>query len=247
MIDMHCHVLYDVDDGSKSEEQSMEMLRAAESVGFKGIVLTPHYMSYTHFISPVSENRKRHRRLNQLIKREGLNLRLYLGNEVFYEPDLLPDLERGEFTTLNKGSYFLVETMRHDANKDHFLDFLYRIQIKGYETIVAHPERYDFVQDDPNVLLDYLDRGNLLQVNALSLIGFYGKYAQKTAEIMLDCNMAQFLSSDAHMTKAYELMPKALDRALEIVGPRVLKRLMLTNPTIALGAKGNIVVNPTEY
>lgn len=247
MIDMHNHVLYGVDDGSRSYEESLSMLKTAAAIGFTGIVLTPHYMSYTNYTSIVTENRERHKHLKRLVKEEGLNLQLYLGNEVFYEPDLLPVLERGEFTTLNRGSYFLVETMRHDADKDHFLDFLYRIQLKGYNTIVAHPERYDFVQDNPNVLLTFLDRGHLLQMNALSLVGFYGKYAMKTAEIMLKCNMAQFMASDAHRVRAYEKMPEALDIALDIMGPKRFRRMMINNPAVVLGAVGEIAVNPIEY
>lgn len=247
MIDIHNHVLYGVDDGSRSFEESMSMLKTAAAIGFTGIVLTPHYMSYTSYTSTVNENRERHKHLKQFVKQEGLNLQLYLGNEVFYEPDLLPVLERGEFTTLNKGSYFLVETMRHDANKDYFLDFLYRIQLKGYNTIVAHPERYDFVQDDPNVLLTFLDRGHLLQMNALSLVGFYGKYAKKTAEIMLECNMVQFIASDAHRVRAYEKMPEALNIARDIMGLKHFSRIMVNNPAVVLGARGRIAVNPNEY
>ena len=136
--------------------------------------------------------------------------------------------------------------MRHDADKDHFLDFLYRIQLKGYRTIVAHPERYDFVQDNPGVLIDFLDRGHLLQINALSLIGFYGKHAKETAEVLLKHNMVQFMASDAHRVQAYQKMPEALDIALDLIGPKNFRRIMIDNPAVSLGAKGDIVINPLE-
>lgn len=247
MIDMHCHVLYGVDDGSRSFEESLTMIKAAQAVGFKGIVMTPHYMSYTQYTSSLNHNRKIHKHLKRLLIEEGIDVQLYLGNEVFYEPDLLPVLERGEFITLNRSGFFLVETMRHDADKDHFLDFLYRIQLKGYRTIVAHPERYDFVQDNPDTLIDFLQRGNLLQVNALSLIGFYGKHAKETAKILLKRNMVQFMASDAHRVQAYEKMPEALDMALELVGAKNFQRIMMINPAISLGARGEIITNPIEY
>jgi len=246
MIDMHCHVLYGVDDGSRTFEESLAMIKAAQTIGFKGIVLTPHYMSYTQYTSSLNHNRIIHKHLKKLLVEEGVDIQLYLGNEIFYEPDLLPVLERGEFITLNRNGFFLIETMRHDADKDHFLDFLYRIQLKGYRTIVAHPERYDFVQDNPGVLIDFLDRGHLLQINALSLIGFYGKHAKETAEVLLKHNMVQFMASDAHRVHAYQKMPEALDIALDLIGPKNFRRIMIDNPAVSLGAKGDIVINPLE-
>lgn len=247
MFDMHCHVLYGIDDGSKTLENSVEMLRTAERVGFQGVVLTPHYMSYTNFISPVSENKKRLKALRNAIKEEGINLMLFLGNELYYEPDLLNMTEGREFTTINKSDYFLVETMRHDSNVEHLQDFLYRLQTKGYRTILAHPERYDFVQDDPNVLIDFMEKGTYMQINMLSLIGFYGSRAQATAQIMLDHNMVQFMASDAHRVKSYEKMEEACDIARSQIGDRKFKEIMTLNPAIVISNKSGINCHPFEY
>ena len=230
MIDIHTHVLYGIDDGSPTIENSLEMLRVAERIGFRGVVLTPHYMSYTNFVSRVTEN-----------------IQLFLGNELYYEPDMIQMVEAGEFTTLNKSNYFLVETMRHDSSVEHLQEFLYRLQAKGYSTILAHPERYDFVRENPNVLLDFIDKGTYIQTNALSLTGFYGSASKETAEIMLEHNMVQFLASDAHRVKSYELMERALERAEEIVGRKKFEQIMNLNPAIVLSNKGTIECSPVEY
>ncbi len=247
MIDLHTHVLFGVDDGSPDLEYSIEMLKEAEQIGFKGIVLTPHYMSYTSYVSRVDENRKKMRELVTRLKEEDVNLKLYLGNELYYEPELIHSIESGEFTTLNRGNYFLVETMRHDSDVNHVQDFLYRLHLKGYSTILAHPERYDFIQEDPNIAINFIQKGTLLQLNALSLIGFYGTHAKETAEIMLEHDMIQFLSSDAHRTKSYEKMPQALSYAEELVGKKKINELVWTNPMIVLGKKGTINCNPIPY
>ncbi|MEG0509637.1 MAG: CpsB/CapC family capsule biosynthesis tyrosine phosphatase, partial [Eubacterium sp.] len=126
-------------------------------------------------------------------------------------------------------------------------DFLYRLQAKGYSTILAHPERYDFVREDPNILLDFMDKGTYIQTNALSLIGFYGSGSKETAEIMLEHDMVQFLASDAHRVKSYELMEKALNKAEEIIGKNKLGQIMNYNPAMVLGNKDKIQCTPIEY
>ncbi len=247
MFDLHCHVLYGIDDGAKSIDDSVEMLRMAEQIGFQGVVLTPHYMSYTNYISPVNENKKRLKALRKAIAEEGIDVKLFLGNELYYEPELLNMVGSREFTPINKSDYFLVETMRHDSNVEHVQDFLYRLQTKGYKTILAHPERYDFVQDDPNILIDFMKKGTLIQMNMLSLIGFYGSRSQETAEIMLEHNMVQFMASDAHRVKSYEKMAVACEVAVDWIGAKKFKELMVLNPAIVLSNKSGIICNPREY
>lgn len=247
MIDIHTHVLYGIDDGSQTLENSIEMLRTAEQIGFRGVVLTPHYMSYTNFVSKIDENKKRMKCLIKALRAENIQVQLFLGNELYYEPDMIDRVDKREFTTLNKSNYFLVETMRHDSSVEHLQDFLYRLQAKGYSTILAHPERYDFVREDPNILLDFMDKGTYIQTNALSLTGFYGSGSKETAEIMLEHDMVQFLASDAHRVKSYELMEKALSKAEALIGKKKLGRIMNYNPAMVLSNKDKIHCTPIEY
>ncbi len=128
----------------------------------------------------------------------------------------------------------------------HFEDFLYCLQIKGYSPIIAHPERYDFVQENPDVLMRFLEMGSLVQMNALSLTGYYGHHAIDTARIMLERNMVQFMASDAHKLRAYEQMDKALDEAWEILGEKRFNTIMRENPIRVLGNVNYIDVNPKK-
>lgn len=244
MIDMHTHILPGVDDGSPSIHDSVVMLQKAESLGFEAIVLTPHYMSFTNYTSTLQKNKRIMNQLSHAILDAGVCIKLYLGNEVFFDPDILELFDSDQFIALNKSTYYLVETVRHDANVVHFEDFLYHLQLKGFDPIIAHPERYDFVQDDPEVLLDFIEKGSLVQMNALSLVGYYGHHAQETAKILLERNMVQFMASDAHSLRAYEKMDEALDIAWEILGENRFNRIMKTNPRIAVGGMGQIQADP---
>jgi protein-tyrosine phosphatase len=246
MIDMHTHILPGVDDGSSSICDSIEMLRKAETLGFEAVVLTPHYMSYTDYTSTLQTNKKIMNQLISEISEQGIRIKLYLGNEIFFDPEILDIFESDQFIALNKSTYYLVETVRHDANVAHFEDFLYRLQLKGFYPIIAHPERYDFVQNDPKTLLDFIEKGSLVQMNALSLVGYYGHHAQDTAKILLERNMVQFMASDAHSLRAYEKMDEALDIAWELLGEDRFNRIMKINPRIAVGGKGQIQVNPEK-
>ncbi|MGL6292707.1 tyrosine-protein phosphatase [Eubacterium aggregans] len=176
-----------------------------------------------------------------------LEIQVYLGNEVFYDPDILKILDSDQFSALNKSRYLLVETVRHDASVESFEDFLYRLQLKGYSPVIAHTERYDFVQEDPNVLLDLINKGSFIQMNMLSLTGYYGHGAKETAHIMLENNMAQFMTSDAHRARSYKLMGEALEIAQDVLGPRQFKRMMSDNPKVALGGNGRIECAPKAY
>ncbi|SDX99553.1 tyrosine-protein phosphatase [Eubacterium barkeri] len=247
MIDIHTHVLPGVDDGSNGIDESIEMLRVAESLGFRAVTLTPHYMSYTNYTSTLSNNKKIMQQLVKAMKQQNLEIQVYLGNEVFYDPDILKILDSDQFIALNKSRYLLVETVRHDASVESFEDFLYRLQLKGYSPVIAHPERYDFIQEDPNVLLDLINKGSFIQMNMLSLTGYYGHGAKETAHIMLENNMAQFMASDAHRVRSYKLMDEALAIAQDILGARQFKRMMSDNPKVALGGNGRIECAPKAY
>ena len=84
-------------------------------------------------------------------------------------------------------------------------------------------------------------------MNMLSLIGFYGSGAKETAHIMLEHNMMQFMASDAHRLKSYELMEEAIDYSRSLMGEKQFKRIMSHNPMVAIGGKGQIECYPTEY
>lgn len=244
MIDMHNHVLYGVDDGAQSIEDSVEMLFKAKEIGFSGVVLTPHYMCYQNFTSPVAENKKRYETLKKILARAGLELDLYLGSELLYEYKLVDLIDKEEFTTLAGTPWFLVETIRHVGTATGVQNFMHKLKEKGYKAILAHPERYDFVQEDPNVLLDFMKSGVLIQCNYLSLVGYYGEPSRHTLEILLKHHMVQLMGSDAHQVEGYERYPEARAAGVSLVGEEEWNRIMCRNPELLIKNEGGITVNP---
>ena len=197
MKDLHCHILMNIDDGSKNIEESLELLKQAAKEGISDILLTPHYIKNSNY----NANNKLKLELLNILKEHAklnnININLYLGNEVYIDDDIISLLVNKEISTLNNSRYILLELpfMNEILN---LKDIIFKIINNGYIPIIAHPERYHFVKNDPLVLKEYLDMGVLFQGNYKSLFGLYGSKAKKTLKILLKNNMIHFLASDIH-------------------------------------------------
>ena len=203
MKDIHSHLLYGIDDGSKDIDESISLLKDMEKAGVEELILTPHYVEDSKYNCNNNSKEKIFNTLVKEAKKEKININLYLGNEVFITPNLIKLLERGEIRTLNNSRYLLFELpMRQNDNSlSQIVNDLVR---KGYIPVLAHPERYKMVQDHPNVLEDYLRSGLLLQGNFTSLFGKYGRKSEKTLKYMLKKEWITFLGSDTHHEVRYD-------------------------------------------
>ena len=187
MLDIHTHILPNVDDGSKSLEESIELLRSEVNNGVTTVILTPHQNA-------------RIKTKNELIKRflefkkEIDFIDLYLGSEIYYYDDLIADLVNDRVLTINNSKYVLVEfSTRTETN---IADIVYEIVLKGYKPIIAHIERYPYL-----TLENYLaikNNGGLIQINASS---YEDKYFKKKTKILLKNKLVDFVASDCHNTK----------------------------------------------
>lgn len=247
MIDIHSHSLPGVDDGAQTMEESMDMIRAAKDQGFKSIILTPHYILNSNFESGIKENKDILKTLKKTVKDAGIDLILFLGNEVCFQVDILDFVEKDCFLTMNDSRYLLIETRSQLTDLYNFEAFLFKLQLKGYIPIIAHPERYDFVQKDPNILGNLVAHGSLAQMNMLSLTGFYGTSAQSAAKILLTHNMVHFLASDAHNPKSYEKFAKGREIAVELIGEEKVMKMLEENPRRVLVDETITMTEPETY
>ena len=141
MIDIHSHILPGVDDGARTLTDSIEILRELVSVGVTDVVMTPHYIVDTHYMSSRFENLKIIEKLKQVVADEGLNINIYLGNEIFIDNGILENLKMGKISGLAGSRYLLIELPLNEEfpnYEDIFLDLMNR----GYKVVLAHPERY---------------------------------------------------------------------------------------------------------
>lgn len=197
MVDIHSHVIYGIDDGAKTIEDSLEMLRQAESVGIHHIIATPHYNDFIH--SDFFEKRDKHcAELNVLCKKEGINIKIEAATEVAFLSDWDKILAEPRCTIRQK--FILIEFPDRDL-PESCLDTIFRVRRSGLVPIIAHPERCKNIQQGKYLIDELLRLGAHFQCDAGSFLGHFGSEAKKCAEKLYRLGYFQFLGSDAHETK----------------------------------------------
>ncbi len=197
-IDLHCHLVANVDDGAASEEETKRMLDLAERDGIKTIVATPHVFS-----SHCSEKdpRKIFEAVGKLVdacSKSGSPVAVLPGAEVFFTSNLSDYLtEYRDFLTLNRSSYFLLE-FPFDFIFHGATDFIYRVMMEGLIPIIAHAERNRIIQRNPRLVYEMVQMGALCQVNAASFTGYFGEMEEDLARLLLRNNLVHVIASDAH-------------------------------------------------
>lgn len=229
MIDVHCHILPGIDDGSRSVEESMEMIKEAYEAGFTNIISTSHYIEESYH-TPKAKRQELIDMLNAKTEEEGMDIRIYNGAEAYITPNLAHLIEVEELPTMNGTKYLLMELPMH--NQILYLDrILKEVISKGITLIIAHPERYSYVQKNYKVLNELVDMGVLFQSNYGSCIGQYGKEAEKTLKKLLKANMISFFGTDCHRSNSvYCQMPEILRKLEKMVGREKLEELTTINP-----------------
>lgn len=197
MIDLHSHLIWSVDDGAKSREMTLNMLKQAIQGGTTKIVLTPHYTP-GRFMLPFNEIEKKAAGVKTLVKENNLNIEIYYGQEVFYTKNILEDYEKGYINTINNSKYMLIEFDMREFSEREVIETLYELQLRGVVPIIAHPERYQKFIKNPYLINEFIKEGFLFQLNIGSLAGEFGKDVKKTAEIFLKHKIYNFIGSDAH-------------------------------------------------
>lgn len=217
MIDVHSHVLPFVDDGSKSLNASLEMIRTAIEFGVTDLFLTPHYMRLRNYVSTYEQNKRVLVEFEEELKKSNLSIRLHLGNEIYYTIDAIKQLREGLITTMGDSRFVLVE-FSMDQPEEDLPDAISNLKAAGYLPIIAHPERYDYIRTQKD--FELLKRmGAYTQINASSITGKYGTSVQKFVLKMIKQNLIDFVASDIHefrkndLSKAYELVTKKFGKS----------------------------------
>ena len=204
MKDLHCHLLYGIDDGSKSIEESMALLRKMNKAGCKEIIMTPHYIRGSKYTANNEAKEKLLTEIKKELKKEKIDMQLYLGNEVFFSSKFVELIDKKEVATLNGSRYILFEfPLRNTYHNTG--EILSKIMSKGYVPILAHPERYELFQNNPDLVEEYLRMGLLMQGNYTSLLGKYGRKPKKLLKYYIKKGWISFLGSDTHHEFKYKM------------------------------------------
>ena len=245
MIDIHCHILPGLDDGSKSMEETLEIIRQLEMAGFKTLIATPHVIEGREFLSPAEilcavEQVRKH------VAEAGISIEILPGAENYIFPDLAKWAREGKLMTLgNTGRYLLVELPMLEI--PHYTEqVLFELQVQGLIPVLAHPERNKGLIDQPCYLLDWAKKGILYQLNLRSLGGRYGPQSQELAEVMLKSQLIHFVGSDAHRPSQRDsVYLEALQGIRATFGEEPFQEVALRNPQAILSGKA--LMNEREY
>ncbi len=211
MYDIHTHLLFDVDDGVTTLDESIKQLKKAYNAGYKGIVLTPHYIKDSNYNISYQKNKQKFQKLKKQLKENNIDLELFLGNEVFANKNIIELLNNKEVSTINNSKYILVEFSRI-IDFSRILSFSDLIIKNNLIPIIAHPERYECIQEDYKRIYELKKMGIIIQINSLSILGKYGKKVKKTVKNILKTNQVDVVANDVHSRDVYKLVKKVKRR-----------------------------------
>ena len=198
MIDIHTHILPETDDGGESLEEAYEMALMAVRSGVEALAATPHSNQRENFLDiELKRQEKAFSELEQLLLQENVPLKLYRGMEIWSSVDVAEKIKLGKLITLNQTPYALIE-FAYDEEPWMIEAIVEELRGTGFVPILAHPERYFCVQEDPFLLQEWREGGALAQMNKGSILGRFGRKIERTAEMLLKNHLFTCIASDAH-------------------------------------------------
>ena len=230
LIDSHSHILPGLDDGAKTMDETLGMVRQLYEAGFKTLMATPHVLEGTDYLRP-AEILKVTEQVRQAVAEAGIPVEIVPGAENYIFPDMGKWVREEKLLTLgNTGKYILVELPMFEI--PHYTDqVFFELQVQGLTPILAHPERYKGLVDEPERLLDWAKKGVLFQLDLRSLRGRYGPKSQELAETLLRSDLIHFVGSDAHrVSRSGSSEREALQSVKDLVGEERFRELTQMNP-----------------
>ncbi|OIQ32619.1 MAG: hypothetical protein BM555_04840 [Crocinitomix sp. MedPE-SWsnd] len=201
--DLHSHLIPGIDDGSKSLDESMAMLRKFSELGYKKVITTPHVMSDFYKNNPriILGGLET---VREAIKKEGLAIEIEAAAEYYLDLHFEELIAKKEVLTF--GDNHVLFELSFSAEQSRIKEVIFELLSSGYKPILAHVERYPFYFEEYEKIQNYIDRGCLMQLNINSLSGQYGPGVKKMAESLIDKDMIDVIGSDCHHLGHLELL-----------------------------------------
>ena len=244
MIDFHNHILPCIDDGSSSIGMTLNMLKRAEEQGITDIVNTTHYKHPKMFGKEVGYDiiKRSIIDVEEIISQNNINIKLHAGAETFFHEDLLK-LVDDKLATFCNGQYMLIEFLTNFLPPNH-KHVLFELKMKGVTPIIAHPERYKDVQENIEIVPNWLESGCIIQIDAGSPLGLFGFNAKRTSEIIIKNKWCQIIGSDAHDDKKRNFcLHDSLEYAKSLIGDYANKFVYENPKNVIEGRPIDINVN----
>ncbi|WP_041595772.1 tyrosine-protein phosphatase [Halanaerobium hydrogeniformans] len=216
MIDLHTHLLQGIDDGASTLEESLAILKTMEKRGVTKVALSSHFPIYK-YDNYKSEINNKFKLLQEKIRAADLNIKLIKASEILISQNTAELYYNNKLISIGHSDYLLLETSLNRYPK-YFFDVIHDLKAMGAKIIIAHPERYHYVQKDYTILYKWLEEYDLkLIFNSSSFLGHHGQKAQATAEKLLRLGLGHLMASDTHgLIKRSFTLDQGLKRAEEI-------------------------------
>ncbi|MDA8307930.1 MAG: hypothetical protein M0Z81_14000 [Deltaproteobacteria bacterium] len=230
VIDFHCHILPDLDDGAPDWEHSVEMARIAVADGISGIVCTPH-------LSPVFPDNDRKavmasvEQLRIRLRKAEIPLELYPGAELAIDSDLGEKIKSNEVMTINDNRNVALIEMPVETIPPNIERFFWSIQSTGIDIVLGHPERNPCLMKDPSILFRWIQRGVMVQVTASALAGKHGHQVRDFTVNLLKRRMIHLVASDSHgPTRRRPGLSAARAVVESVIGKEEAHKIFCENP-----------------
>lgn len=239
MIDLHSHVLPGLDDGPKNMEESLEMCRMAEKDGIHTIVATPH-INPGYYETPREIILSKVEELNKSLQNgmKSIKVQILPGSDIHLDPLLYQRLKKGELLSINDNHKYIILEL-----PDHFLsnptkEFIFNLKKKGIIPIISHPERNMFIQNNVDILYEFIKLGALSQLTAMSITGGFGKKVKTLAQTLLRQNLAHIIATDAHsIEQRPPILSSALNETSKIIGREAAWKMVTETPLAIIEGK----------
>ncbi len=205
--DIHSHLIAGIDDGAQTLDDSLALIKKFQVLGYTKLITTPHVMSdtYRNTSAGILEGLAK---LNSYLKENQVNITVEAAAEYYLDEQLMTMLKNDEPLLTFGKKYLLFET--NFLNEPFNLkEFVFQATTRGYKPVLAHPERYMYLQTAMDKAEDLITRGVLFQINVSSLTGYYSKVVQTAANKLIDKGWVHFLGSDCHHLKHAEQLEVA--------------------------------------
>jgi protein-tyrosine phosphatase len=226
MIDIHCHLLPNVDDGPSSWEESLEMARLASEDGIQVAVTTPHWIQGTKWEPNPDEIKKKVEELNKKLKENEISLIVLPGMEVGISENLPRLISSGEILTLGESNYLLIE-IPFSSLPFGIKELIFNLRLAGIYPILAHPERNQEIQKNPKKILELSNAGAFIQVTSGSFCGDFGEQAKRCVIQIAKFGVIHAVASDAHsVRKRPPIVTEGLKILEEFIGKEQIETLV---------------------
>lgn len=224
--DMHSHIIPGIDDGAPNVEASLAMARKYVELGFKKVIATPHVMADYYRNTPDSI-RAGLSVLEEALHQHQIDLKVEAAAEYYLDETFINKLEKKQ--VLGFGDNYLLFELSYINQPPNLLDVLFRIQDAGFYPVLAHPERYPYYHGSIENYLQIKEYGCFLQLNTISLTGYYGKGVKSAAESLVDHHCVSFLGSDMHHMRHARALNDSLltSRVEKLINQGQLNNLLL--------------------